>query len=84
VLDEVQTMPELFPVLRVLADQREGKARFLILGSASPELMRRSSESLAGRVEFVDLHGFDIGETGSHSARPAVERIGTWPRLGLE
>lgn len=68
VLDEVQTAPELFPVLRVLADRREGPARFLILGSASPELLHRASESLAGRVEFVDLHGFDIGETGSDSA----------------
>jgi predicted AAA+ superfamily ATPase len=82
VLDEVQTMPELFPVLRVLADQREGKARFLILGSASPELVRRSSESLAGRVEFVDLHGFDIGETGSHSAGKLWLR-GGFPRSFL-
>jgi predicted AAA+ superfamily ATPase len=68
VLDEVQTWPELFPVLRVLADRKEGQAHFLILGSASPDLLRRSSETLAGRVEFVDLHGFDIGETGSESA----------------
>jgi uncharacterized protein len=82
VLDEVQTLPELFPVLRVLADRREGQARFLILGSASPELLRRSSESLAGRVEFVDLHGFDIGETGSNSAGKLWLR-GGFPRSFL-
>ncbi|MCH7226220.1 ATP-binding protein [Haloferula sp. A504] len=64
VLDEVQAMPELFPVLRVLADRPAAPARFLILGSASPQLIRQSSETLAGRVEFVDLHGFDIRETG--------------------
>lgn len=71
VLDEVQTMPELFPVLRVLADRKEAGARFLILGSASPELIRQSSESLAGREEFVDLHGFDLSETG----------VADWKRL---
>jgi predicted AAA+ superfamily ATPase len=64
VLDEVQVMPELFPVLRVLADRPDSPAGFLILGSASPELIKSSSETLAGRVEFVDLHGFDIFETG--------------------
>jgi len=62
VLDEIQILPELFPVLRVLADRPESDARFLILGSASPSLMQQSSESLAGRVEFVDLHGFDLSE----------------------
>jgi predicted AAA+ superfamily ATPase len=65
VLDEIQCRPDLFPVLRVLADRAGCPARFLILGSASPELMARSSESLAGRVEFVDLHGFDLQEVGA-------------------
>ncbi|MEI6239872.1 MAG: ATP-binding protein [Planctomycetia bacterium] len=64
VLDEIQTQPELFPVLRVLADRPEIPARFLILGSAAPELVARSAESLAGRIEYVDLHGFDLTETG--------------------
>lgn len=64
VLDEIQTMPELFNVLRVLVDRPENRARFLILGSASPDLVRRASETLAGRVEFVELHGFDLLETG--------------------
>ena len=64
VLDEIQTRPDLFPVLRVLADRSDHPARFLILGSAAPDLMTRSAESLAGRIEYVDLHGFDLTETG--------------------
>jgi uncharacterized protein len=52
VLDEVQRVPELFPVLRVLADRPGRPARFLVLGSASPELLRQSSESLAGRIAY--------------------------------
>jgi len=65
VLDEIQQMPELFSVLRVLVDRPENQARFIILGSASPQLIRRASESLAGRVEFIELNGFDLSETGS-------------------
>ncbi len=67
VIDEIQVRPELFSVLRVLADRPETPARFLVLGSASPYLIKGASESLAGRVEFVDLHGFDLSETGSSS-----------------
>ncbi len=82
VLDEVQAKPGLFPVLRVLADRLGVDARFLILGSASPELIRQSSESLAGRVEFVDLHGFDIGETGEDKSQKLWLR-GGFPRSFL-
>ncbi|HMP72302.1 MAG TPA: ATP-binding protein [Kiritimatiellia bacterium] len=64
VIDEIQARPDLFAVLRVLADRPGHPARFLILGSASPTLMKGASESLAGRVEFIDLHGFDLFETG--------------------
>ncbi len=64
VLDEIQTMPELFRVLRVLVDRPENKARFLILGSASPGIIKKTSETLAGRIEFVELHGFDLPEIG--------------------
>ncbi len=64
VLDEVQLRPDLLPVLRVLADRQPLPARFLLLGSASPELIRGASESLAGRVEFVDVGGFGLAETG--------------------
>jgi len=64
ILDEIQEKPELFPVLRVLVDRPQNPARFLILGSASPELIRNVSETLAGRVEFIELSGFDLHETG--------------------
>lgn len=64
VIDEVQRRPDLFPVLRVLADRRGAPARFLILGSASGELLRQSSESLAGRVEVLSIGGFTIEELG--------------------
>jgi len=64
ILDEIQRMPELFPVLRVLADRPQVPARFLILGSASLELVKGASESLAGRISFVDVTGFTLEETG--------------------
>jgi uncharacterized protein len=60
VLDEVQRKPELFALLRVLADRKPVKARFLLTGSASPALVRGVSESLAGRVALVDVTGFGI------------------------
>ncbi len=64
VIDEVQRRPELFPILRVLADRQPLAARFLVLGSASPELLRQSSESLAGRLEIVVMAGFSLAEVG--------------------
>lgn len=69
VLDEVQRQPELFSLLRVLADRRPLPAHFLILGSASPWLVRGVSESLAGRVSFVDVYGFDLEEVGAKAQR---------------
>ncbi len=65
VIDEVQRRPDLFPVLRVLADRKPLPARFLILGSASPELLRQSSESLTGRLETIALSGLDLAEVGT-------------------
>lgn len=62
VLDEIQHMPELFPILRVLADREESPAKFLLLGSASPDIIKNVSESLAGRVEFVYMTGFALDE----------------------
>ncbi len=62
VLDEVQHLPELFPVLRVLADRPGRPARFLVLGSASPGLLRQSSESLAGRIAYHELGGLALDE----------------------
>ena len=64
VIDEVQRRPDLFPILRVLADRRPRRARFLVLGSASPDLLRQSSESLAGRVHYYRLGGLGLGEVG--------------------
>ena len=82
VLDEIQTMPQLLPALRVLADRRETPARFLLLGSASPDLIRGAAESLAGRVAFVQLSGFEVTETGAESAGQLWER-GGFPRSFL-
>ena len=62
VLDEIQRRPELFPVLRVLADRPRRPARFLVLGSASPQLLRQESETLAGRVAFLELGGLSLFE----------------------
>lgn len=67
VIDEVQRRQDLFPMLRVLADRRSLSARFLILGSASPELLRQSSESLAGRMETITLPGFTLAEVGTRA-----------------
>jgi len=64
IIDEIQRRPDLFPVLRVLSDRRPLRARFLILGSASPELLRQSSETLAGRIEIIEMTGFDVRELG--------------------
>ena len=82
VLDEIQLRPDLFSLLRVLADRRPRRARFLLLGSASPDLTRHSAESLAGRVEFVPMAGFDLAETGSRALRRLWLRGGS-PRAFL-
>src|SRR6202021_3162659 len=68
VLDEVQRRPELFPVLRVLADRKPVRARFLVLGSAAPDLLRQSSESLAGRIAYYELPGLALREIGAQRA----------------
>ena len=65
VIDEIQRRPDLFPLLRVLADRVPLPARFLILGSASPDLLRQSSETLAGRLETVPLEGFRLSDLGA-------------------
>src|SRR3990172_7650567 len=67
VIDEIQRRPDLFRVLRVLADRRPLPARFLILGSATPELLRQSSETLAGRLETVTLTGLGVEELGAEA-----------------
>lgn len=62
VIDEIQRKPELFPLLRHLVDRKGSKARFLILGSASIELLKQSSESLAGRINYIHMSGFLMEE----------------------
>ena len=64
ILDEIQRRPELTMLLRVLADRNPLPCRFILLGSASPDLMRQASDSLAGRIHFVDMGGFTLGEVG--------------------
>jgi predicted AAA+ superfamily ATPase len=82
ILDEIQRLPELFNVLRVLVDRPERTSRFLILGSASPDLVKKVSETLAGRVEFIELSGFDVVETGPDSWQTLWLR-GGFPRSYL-
>ena len=77
ILDEIQRVPEIFPVLRVLADRPRRPARFLVLGSASPQLLRQSSESLAGRIAYHALFGLDLAEVGAAH----LERL--WLRGGF-
>lgn len=65
VIDEIQVMPSLFAVLKVLVDRPENQTKFLILGSASPEIVKNVSQTLAGRVEFIELPGFGLREVGT-------------------
>ena len=69
VVEEVQRKPELFPLLRVLSDRRPLPARFLLLGSASPDLIRNSSDSLAGRVALVNMAGYGLADVGPLAGR---------------
>lgn len=82
VIDEVQRRPDLFPVLRVLLDRPDNAAQFLILGSASPDLLRQSSETLAGRIATIELSGFSLAEVGKDSMR-ALWLRGGFPRSFL-
>ena len=78
VIDEIQRRPDLFPLLRVLADREPLPARFLILGSASPDVARAASESLAGRIEVIQVNGFSISEVGAE-AQPTHWLRGGFP-----
>jgi hypothetical protein len=82
VLDEIQRQPDLFPLLRVLVDRRPLRSRFLILGSASPDMLRQGNETLAGRIAYHALGGFSIAEVGvRHHARLWLR--GGFPRAYL-
>lgn len=81
VLDEIQRVPDLFPVLRVIIDRKEDK-KFLILGSASPDLIKQTAESLAGRISYIEMRGFSC----EHIDTSAVDRLwirGNFPRSFL-
>jgi predicted AAA+ superfamily ATPase len=66
VIDEIQRIPEIFPLLRVLIDEHEKERHFLILGSAFRQLIRQSSESLAGRISYLELTPFTLEEVDHH------------------
>lgn len=83
VLDEIQRNPELFEILRVLADRPDCPAKFLVLGSAAPSLLKGVSESLAGRVAFVDLSGFSLSEVGGQDSLSRLWVRGGFPRSYL-
>jgi predicted AAA+ superfamily ATPase len=82
IIDEVQRRPDLFATLRVLVDQPRARRRFLVLGSASPDLLRQTSESLAGRIAYHELDGFSLEEVGS-SRWERLWRRGGFPRSFL-
>jgi len=77
VIDEIQRYREIFPILRVLCDRSDNPARYLILGSAGGDLMRQSSESLAGRIEYINVSGFGVNEVGNEN----ISRL--WLRGGF-
>jgi predicted AAA+ superfamily ATPase len=81
IIDEVQRMPALFPLLRALVDRDRHPGRFLLLGSSSPELMRRTSESLAGRIRYFELSPLCLSETGTELLRLLWLRGGYPPSL---
>ncbi len=82
ILDEIQRIPGLFPLLRVLADEQDSMTKFLILGSASPDLVQKSSESLAGRIGFVNQTGFNLFEAGVDNLDKLWQR-GGFPKAFL-
>ena len=85
VIDEVQRLPELFPVLRVLIDRSDRPGQFLLLGSASPTLAKRADESLLGRVERIEVGGFDLmeAEVSGHGGADRLWLRGGYPRSFL-
>ena len=82
VIDEVQLAPDLFPVLRVLMDEKPDNGQYLILGSASPRLLQQGSESLLGRLEVIEIGGFDLYEVGVDQ-QSTLWRRGGYPRSFL-
>lgn len=84
ILDEIQHMPGLFPLLRSLIDDDRRPGRYIILGSASPELLRQSAESLAGRIAYLHLHTLNLLEIPSGSSWQALWVRGGFPEPFLK
>ena len=82
IIDEVQRKPEIFETIRVLVDRPKCEAQFLLLGSAAPRLVKGASESLAGRIGFVDLSGFNLAEIKTEESSRLWSR-GGYPRSFL-
>jgi predicted AAA+ superfamily ATPase len=82
ILDEIHRVPELFVVMRALVDQERRPGRFLVLGSASPELLRQTSESLAGRITYFELSPFLINEVHESCQHPDMALEWLWIRGG--
>src|SRR4030042_5194555 len=85
-LDEIQRAPDLFALMRSMVDERGSNGSFLILGSASPALLRQSSASLAGRIRYLELTPFllrEVDKTSGGSAIKALWLRGGYPRTGL-
>lgn len=83
ILDEIQRLPEFFPVLRALVDENRIPGRFLVLGSASPDLLRQSSESLAGRIHYHELHPLSCAETAGNVSQETLWLRGGFPPATL-
>ena len=83
IIDEVQRMPELFPLFRSVIDRDRHPSRFLLLGSASPELLAKSSETLAGRISYLEMHPFNLIETTALYTQEQLWLRGGFPEMFL-
>lgn len=83
IIDEVQRMPELFPLLRSVIDKDRRSARFLLLGSASPEILAKSSETLAGRIAYLEMHPFNLIEIADNYLQNQLWLRGGFPEMFL-
>lgn len=82
-LDEVQRTPDIFPVLRSILDASGANGQLLVLGSASPDLLRQSSETLAGRISYLELEPFSLPEIGGAASEKEAALRRLWTRGGF-
>jgi predicted AAA+ superfamily ATPase len=80
IIDEIQRAPELFPVIRAVVDENRVPGRFIVLGSASPELLKQSSETLAGRIAYTELTGLTIPEIANKYTSDGLWLKGGFPQ----